>query len=514
MDNQKFDLDAPLLQFSGGDVLTVKESFEGIAVWGGIGAGKTTSSGRLIALNMLSRGYAGLVLTAKPDEADLWRQYARATKREKDLIIVEPGGTKYFNFLQYECDQTQKGVSLRQSLVSLLETVINTGQQDTSGGGEDGRFWASALRMTLSSVTTVCLLAYGTVTVQDLYDIAMCAPKEVEGQAQKPIQAQSQSQDKQEKSVDDPFKKAMDEAHKRVQAKVNAFWATFPKEEIADLEKRGLTDAFALQHVANYRALKQVNQFFARSYKKLSTKTRSTLEIMIVSFLYQLLSEPFYSLFCSNPSSFTPETCLEKGSIVVLNLPTKLHHDAGRIVQIAIKYCYQRAWEKRDTKVNNRPAFIFADESPIFLHALDADFQCTARSSMVATVYLAQNIPSYFAHMGGDKSTYKVKQFLGTLATKIFHANADADTNKYASELIGEEYYDDKTEGMSFGNNVSFNEAKAQKLRQIVRPEEFFALKTGGKRFGYVCEAYIHRQGAPFNGKSHKQIRIKQKFID
>ncbi|SJZ44317.1 AAA-like domain-containing protein [Chitinophaga eiseniae] len=500
MENQKFDLDAPLLRFSGGDVLTVKDSFEGIAVFGGIGAGKTTSSGRLIALNMLRHGYAGLVLTAKPDEVDLWRQYVCETGRGKDLIIIEPGGSEYFNFLDYECRQTQKGVSLRHNIVSLLETVINSGQ-DTGAGLEDGRFWASALRMTLSSVTTLCLLGYGTVNVQDLFDIAMCAPKEDDGHVQP------------EKPPHDPYTKARQEAERRVQAKVNAFLATFPKEEIADLEKRGLMDAFALQHVSSYRALKQVNQFFSRSYKKLSSKTKSAIEFMIVGFLYQLLSEPFYSLFCNNPSTFTPETCLEKGSIVVLNLPTKLHHEAGRMIQVATKYCFQRAWEKRDTKVNNRPAFIFADESPIFLHALDADFQATARSSMIATVYLAQNLPGYFANMGGDKSTYKVKQFLGTLATKIFHANADADTNKYASELIGQEYYDDKTEGVNFGDNVSFNESKAQKLRQIVRPEEFFRLATGGKN-GFICEAYIHRQGAPFNGKSHKKVRFKQQFFN
>lgn len=508
MKKQKFNVDLPLLNFSGGYPLTIKDSFEGNLILGGIGAGKTSASGRLYAINMLRLRYAGLVLTAKPDEADLWRQYARETNRENDLIIVEPGGEHFFNFLQYECTQTQKGVSLRQNIVSLLETVINSGQ-DSHSGAEDGRFWNSALKMVLSSVTTLCLSAYGTVTVQDLYDIAMCAPKETEG----PNQVQAQTQDPKEKPADDPFKKAKDEAQKRVEAKVNSFLAKFPKDVVEDLEKRGMTDAFALKHVPNYRALKQANQFFARSYKKVSPKTRSTIEFLVVGFLYQLLSEPFYSLFCSNPSTFTPETCLEEGKIVVLNLPTKLHHDAGRDVQIAIKYCFQRVWEKRDTTLNNRPAFIFADESPIFLHALDADFQATARSSMIATVYLAQNLPGYFANMGGEKSIYKVKQFLGTLATKIFHANADADTNKYASELIGQDYRSENTEGMNWGGPaVTFNRGNVDRLQDIVRPEEFFSLKTGGKRNDYIVEAIIHRQGAPFKGKSHKKIQFKQHF--
>lgn len=502
MQNNNFDLDAPLLTFSGGDALTVKETFEGILILGGIGAGKSTSSGAALALRMLAHGYAGLVLTAKPEEAEIWRAYCRATNREQDLVIVEPGGNEYFNFIGYECTQKFKGVSVRQNVVSLLDTVIGAGQQG-SGIAEDAQFWTQARSMTISSVVGLSLLAYGTVNARSLYDIAMCAPKEDEGSV------------KQDKQPNDHFTTAIQIAEKNVQGEVNAFLANLPPDVYAELQKKGAVDAYALKHVPNYRSLKQITQFFQRSYKKLPSKTRSSIEFMVAGFLYQLLSEPFYSLFCSDtPSTFTPESALDKGAIIVLNLPTKLHHDTGRAVQIAIKYCFQRAWEKRDTKANNRPAFIFADESPIFLHALDADFQSTARSSMIATVYLAQNLPGYFANMGGNAANYKVKQFLGTLATKIFHSNADADTNKYASELIGEETFEDDTQGVNWGRDVSFSRSSAERLRHAVRPEEFFLLATGGARHGFSCEAIIHRQGALFGGKAYKKVRFKQSLIN
>ena len=38
----------------------------------------------------------------------------------------------------------------------------------------------------------------------------------------------------------------------------------------------------------------------------------------------------------------------------------------------------------------------------------------------------------------GHDTKAKVDSLLGNLSTKIFHANADAETNEYASRLIGQ----------------------------------------------------------------------------
>lgn len=499
MDQKQFDLEAPLLEFSEGDFISIKDSFEGIFIAGGIGSGKTSASGKLVATNMLLKGYSLLVLCAKPDEVDLWHTYARETNREKDLVIVEPGGAAFFDFLGYECKvaQRHKGVSLRHNVVSLLDTVIKSG--DTGNNGiEDGRFWASALRLSLSSVVSLSLLATDSISIQELYNIALCVPHAEEG---------AKNQDKQ---TDDYYTRAMNAAEVRVTAKVNAHLSTLHPSVIEELQKNNRIDAYVIHQVPQYRELKQVRQFFERSYKKLPPKTKSTIEFMLVDFLSSLLSDPFYSLFSSNPSTFTPESVLSEGKIVVLNLPTKIHHDAGRLIQIAIKIIFQRAWEKRDVSSNNHPAAIFADESPSFIHALDADFQATARSSMIATVYLAQNLHGFFANLDGKSGEHKVKQFLGTLATKIFHSNSDVDTNKYASDLIGDELYEDQTNSVNVGRDVSMGQSTGKKLRRAVRPELFTELLTGGHRNGGIVHAYIHRQGAPFSGKSHKKIRFKQ----
>jgi len=166
------------------------------------------------------------------------------------------------------------------------------------------------------------------------------------------------------------------------------------------------------------RALMFIDQFFTETYAELSEKTKSIIDFSFTGFLYRLLKEPIYSLFCNRPSTFTPDDCFN-GKIIIINLPVKLYYKVGRDIQIMFKYIWQRAMERRDVKKQGRPVFLWADEAQNFLHEYDADYQATARSSRIATVYITQNIPNYYANMKGDVGEYKVKSFLGTLATKV-----------------------------------------------------------------------------------------------
>lgn len=71
-----FDLDRPLIELVSGSeksAWTIRHAVEGVQVYGGIGSGKTSGSGRLLALKYLNAGFGGLVLTAKADEKRLGR---------------------------------------------------------------------------------------------------------------------------------------------------------------------------------------------------------------------------------------------------------------------------------------------------------------------------------------------------------------------------------------------------------------------------------------------------------
>ena len=84
------------------DTWTIRDACEGVQIFGAIGSGKTSGSGAAIAKAFLNSGFGGLVLCAKPEERQLWQQYARETGREAHLFIFSPDHAWRFNFLDYE----------------------------------------------------------------------------------------------------------------------------------------------------------------------------------------------------------------------------------------------------------------------------------------------------------------------------------------------------------------------------------------------------------------------------
>ena len=167
-----FDLDTPLLVFDSGRekvVWTIRNAVEGVQIFGGIGSGKTSGSGYFIAHKYILHGFGGLVLTAKPDEKDAWIEYCTKAGRLDDLVIVEPKGEHAFNFLEYESSK-DSGLSFAENITHLLKTIIRA-RDEKNDGKNDDKFWQESLDRVLACTVDLCLIAYGKVTVQLLYDI-------------------------------------------------------------------------------------------------------------------------------------------------------------------------------------------------------------------------------------------------------------------------------------------------------------------------------------------------------
>lgn len=499
---ESFNLDQTILELGSSATnpyWTIRNAVEGVQIFGGIGSGKTSGSGRKLAEKYLKANFGGLVLTVKPDEKDEWIKYCQQAGRLDDLIIVEPGGKYHFNFLEYESRHSSGKSAITDNIVQVLKTVIRAGEEKDAGKSDDA-FWENALDMLIFNVIDLCKLAFGELSVQRMYDIVQTIPRENEKLLP-------------ETEIDKfkPFQKAMHLALQNVRKQVDAWDKTLTKEQQDefDLDPSAYEKEMSMR-VPDSRLYFFLDQFFMEAFKNLSEKTRSIIDFSFSGFLFRLLREPVYSMFCRYPSNFTPDDSLN-GKIILLNLPVKLYHKIGRDCQIMFKYIWQRCMEKRDVKENGRPVFIWADEAQNFLHEHDADFQATARSSRIATVYISQNLPNYYASMGGEKSAYKVKSFLGTLNTKIFHANADIDTNEYASKLIGEDYREDKTEGVNYSNDPNFSSSVRYQLARLIRPEFFIQLRTGGPKNNQAVDCILHRQGDPIqNGYSFKLLTFRQ----
>lgn len=301
---KSFDLDQPLIelvsQYERG-CWTIRHAFEGVQIFGGIGSGKTSGSGRMLAMKYLTAGFGGLVLTVKPDEKELWQQYCRLTGREHDLLILEPGGPYRFNFLQFETRQSS--TSSTENLVEVLKTVIRAGEQHDAGRADDS-FWETALDMLIFHVIDLCQLAYRDVSIQQLYDIVQSIPKNEEGMAA--------TGDEKAKA----FQRAFEAARLRINAQIETWFASLPTAHQAALQDDSVFEDTLTNALPDARLLKFLDQFFFGTFITLSEKTRSIIDFTFSGFLFRLLRDPVYSLFCRYDSNLTPEDSLDRKSVV------------------------------------------------------------------------------------------------------------------------------------------------------------------------------------------------------
>ena len=168
------DLDTKLLSLSGSDHFTLRDACQGVHVFGGIGSGKTSGSGKAIASAYLRAGMGGLVLAAKPDEIDLWLRYAKENGRENSIILFGSRGGG-FNFITYEL--ARQGASGLGSVVECLMRVLEAARRTSSHASQPGEpFWEDAMRQVLRNTIPILYAATGTVRVPDIIRYVASAP--------------------------------------------------------------------------------------------------------------------------------------------------------------------------------------------------------------------------------------------------------------------------------------------------------------------------------------------------
>lgn len=447
------DLDKPLLNY-GEEPWTVRDSFEGTQIFGAPGSGKTSGSGKAIALRMLSEGFGGLVLCAKPGEAEEWQGYAEATGRPSP-VIVRPGGGFRFNILEFEQRQDLSGSPGEPptlDLVSLFLNALSSGDQAVS---RNEPYWDEALRELLIHTIDLCRLAVGKLTLPDMDRVIRTAPQ------------------------------SMSELG-------SASWKRGQCYELLALanEKR---HALSLERFVD---LDQTFAYWLQDFPRLSDRVRSIVVSSFTAKVSGLFRSPLRDLFCADgdrggvSEDIVPKQC-RRGSVIVLDLPVKQWGEVGRFGQVLYKTVWQRYMERnkpdwRDANPLDTAAFLWADEAQYFVTKDDARFQQTARSSGIATVNLTQNIPNYIASLGGESSRPAIESLLGNLRTKIFHYNNDPTTNEWAERLFGrvpdfkEEYASQQSSGFTHRHE-----------RPVMPAQRFTMLLRGGPPYG-LTQAVVY----------------------
>lgn len=416
-------LEQLLFSFGDGEAFLGRDAVEGIAVTGGNGSGKTTGSGATICGSFLDAGYGGLYLTSKPDDlATLARDYFGMSGRDprEDIVVIQPEelppGSVWpedvlgpprpcrLNVLEYEYE---RGGRLTANVVDLLVAAT----AGTTPHSHRDPFWDEALREMLVHAVDLsvigCELATGRphVRLNEILDIIVSAPT----------------------------------SHDAVSSPRFNGGRCGSLIRMADEGRRRLS-------VPRYQDLQLTAQYWLQQFPGMAEETRSSIVATFTSKVSGLLRSPLRDLFCGDTDDEAdPVHTLNARDehshpkVLVVNLPVKLYHGVGRFAQCLVKTVWQHAAERRISDINAntvfwRPSFLLADEAQYFITPQDLGFQQTARAAMVATVYLTQNLHNYYAAIG----EHATAGFLGTLQTKIFHANGDPTTNEWAQRLFGE----------------------------------------------------------------------------
>lgn len=480
---QQWNLDTPLLRWSGKDIWTAGMAMEGTLVLGSTGSGKSSGSGRAIIEAMLSAGFGGIVLSAKSERA-AWIEYCRATSRLNDLVIFGADEPWRFNFLDYERGRPGVGAGQTENLVLLLSAAIEIAERNGNrdGGREEGSFWARTSRQLMRNLIDLAQLAHDRVTIPELYALLVSAPGSRE---------QVRSDDWRQRSLLMQALKAADAREKT------------PRQQ---------------------RDFELVTDFFLVEWPSLADKTRSIIVATFTSTIDILNRGLLHELLCTE-TNITPDATTD-GKIILLDLPVKEFGEVGQIGQVIFKHAFQRAIERRDLTRNARPVFLVADECQYFITSHDQAFQTTCRSSRVATLLLTQNVSNVYVAMGGgDTGRAAADSLFACLNTKILHANGDSVTNQWAADLIGRSRQwffntnrsqaDDDWLGAIPGlqQNAQHSSGLSESMEYELQPAEFTRLRTGSPRNGWLVDGIVFQNGRRFaaSGSTWLPVTFAQK---
>jgi hypothetical protein len=451
-----WNLDFPLFMWSPTDAFTLRHAVESVAIFGELGAAKTTGSAAWILLKYLQIGMGGLVCCVKPGDRELIEAYARQTGRADSLIVVSPGNKWRCNLIRYALKRPGVTGSRIEQLVSLLMTIVEAAERgERASIGQGDKFWQRSLRQILRNGLEVCIAARGEVTMAMLHDVITSAPR------------------------------SHSEVHNANWQKESLCYRLIEEAEDKEKTEREQSD-FEL-----------AARYFLREFPDMPSDTRGSILATYAVMADVLLRGHMADLF-DGETNFIPDLTFD-GAIIVLDLPTKVYGQAGIYVQSAFTYLWQIACEQRDVRLSPRPVFWFVDEAHEMVCNYTPEFLATARSARVASVLISQNKPNYLAAMGGEAGRHRVDAFLGNMGTKIFHANGDTETNRWASDTISEElqartnWHGTMETGQGRGGG---SEAPGRK----VLPSEFTMLKKGGPQNHFVTEAIVYQTGASFAG--------------
>lgn len=383
-------LDTRMLRLSNDDFFSFRDCAQNVFVTGVTGGGKTSGPGRHLLTGLLTAGCGGIVLCAKPGEADEVEALARELGRAASVIRWN-GRNHGFNFLGYALSRL--GPDGINGVVEYLMRVIEMMRHASAmPAGNGDAFWLDALKVLLRHTVPVVYAATGTLRITDILAFVHSAPT-----------APGQMNDPDWQSQGGFFMRCFIEA------------------------ARTLDDATGSRMVAYWRD----------EYSRLDAKLRSNILAgfaMLDRFNHGWLRDAY----CGQ-TTLVPDLTAH-GVLIILDMPRALLGEDGMVAQMLFKDAWQQ-WvlSRNGLPPQHRERFVFcyADECQEFVTSTDADFLAMSRSSLAGTIYLTQSLPAMYSKIGGANAHDRTHHLIANFGTRIFCANACAQTNEWASKTIG-----------------------------------------------------------------------------
>ena len=463
-----------LREWDEGDAFFLSDALSGVCVFGATGSGKTSGPAKHLAYGYLARQFGGLVCCAKKEERRQWEQWADDTGRTEDLVIIDGSGNWRFNFLDWEAKRPEEGGGIAINIVAILDEIagaIANPAEGGDGGSGSNKFWNDALHHMNSSLVALPVLAGVEVSLPLMRAIVNTAPISPE-QTQDPHWLE------------------------------NSQCAAIIREADAATSKPDTDPSLRAD-------FEECETYWMKEWPALAEKTRSIIQLTFSMLVRPLLTRPLRKLFSAD-TNIKPEDTFD-GKIIIVDLPVQEYRLAGRIANLAWKFCFQISVMRRMPPTNGaylRPVFLWCDEAQNFVSRFDAEYQAVARSAGGCTVYLTQNRESYRRVLGNNDA---VDSLLGNLQAKFFCQNA-GDTNEWAAKLLGERWIPitstnagrSRNDGIQAAGEGSHSSgvSRSDQRRFFVEPSMFTTLRRGGPLHDYRVETIVYNGGHLFgNGK-------------
>ena len=251
--------------------------------------------------------------------------------------------------------------------------------------------------------------------------------------------------------------------------------------------------------------------FFADEWTSKADEHRTSVQGYVSNMLDAFSLEPYRTVF-SGRSTVKIADAIRDGQIVYLRMPVAEKETMARVIGTAIKLEFYREVLKAVNKP--RPSLFVCDEFQVFMTTLegkgDAEFFERNRQSNHVNLIATQNLPALTRHTPNNKEP--AMSLLGNCTTKIFLRNNDKETNKFASELFGQEIAIAGGRTFSPGTGRfglgSVGTSTTDTYDQVSREDRFAILKIPSKRIpgANFCEAIIHSAANP-EGADRRKTR-------